>query len=455
MSSASGRPQNVGVLAVEQYVPSRFVAQEDLEAVDGCAGKYTVGLGQLQMAFVDDREDVSSIFLTAVHNLLDKYDIKPSEIGRVEVGTETLTDKSKSVKTSLMRLFGDNTDLEGVTNVNACYGGTAAVFNSVAWVESSEWDGRFALVVCGDIAVYEAGPARPTGGCGALAILIGPDAVLALEPGVRASHALDIYDFYKPHHSEYAAVDGKLSQWAYLSSVDQCYLRYSSKYAARNPGAAPVSVDHFDFFAFHTPYNKLVQKGFSRIIYLDARRDPTAAAAELAPHLATPLDQTYESREIEAASRSASQASFTAKVVPSCRINQNIGNCYTGSVWSSLLSLVSERGSELEGKRVMMFSYGSGSVASIFSFVGRAQQTSGSAARFSIERIQTTTKMFERLAGRKRCSVEEFCAALDLRAAKYGKAPMTPDGSIDAIASGTYYVTGINDKHHRSYERKP
>jgi hydroxymethylglutaryl-CoA synthase len=89
--------------------------------------------------------------------LFEKYSISPSDIGRLEVGTETLTDKSKSVKTSLMQLFGQNTDLEGVTSVNACYGGTAALFNSISWLESSDWDGRYALVVCGDIAVYEAG----------------------------------------------------------------------------------------------------------------------------------------------------------------------------------------------------------------------------------------------------------------------------------------------------------
>jgi len=446
------RPENVGILALEMYTPSRYVAQEDLEAVDNCSGKYTVGLGQLQMAFVDDREDVASIFLSAVHNLLEKYGIKPSEIGRLEIGTETLTDKSKSVKTSLMSLFGDNTDLEGVTNVNACYGGTAALFNSIAWVESSEWDGRYALVVCGDIAVYEAGPARPTGGCGALAILIGPDAVLALEPGVRATHTLDVYDFYKPHHSEYASVDGKLSQWAYLSSVDTCYQRYSQKHAIRFPSAAPVTVDHFDFFAFHTPYNKLVQKGFSRILFMDARRNPTTAPSELVPFLETPLDQTYESREVEAATRTVAQPHFTGKVIPSCRLNQNIGNCYTASVYSSLLSLVCERGAELTGKRVMLFSYGSGSIASMFSFIGRQQsKTNGT---FSLERIKTTTAMFTRLENRTRCSVAEFTAALDLRAIKYGKAPMTPEGSLEAIAPGSYYLTGINEKHHRAYARK-
>ncbi|CAM9964888.1 unnamed protein product [Ectocarpus sp. 4 AP-2014] len=114
-----------------------------------------------------------------------------------------------------MPLLGEsNTDVEGVTSYNACYGGSAALFNSVAWVESrrAEWDGRYALVVCGDIAVYEAGPARPTGGCGAVAMLVGPDAPLVLEPGLRSTHSRDAYDFYKPKHSEYAEVDGRLSQ---------------------------------------------------------------------------------------------------------------------------------------------------------------------------------------------------------------------------------------------------
>jgi hydroxymethylglutaryl-CoA synthase len=46
-----------------------------------------------------------------------------------------------------------NTDIEGVDSSNACYGGTAALFNCVNWVESSSWDGRYGLVVCTDSAV--------------------------------------------------------------------------------------------------------------------------------------------------------------------------------------------------------------------------------------------------------------------------------------------------------------
>lgn len=215
ISPTTLRPQHVGVLAMEVYFPKRCVLQKDLEVADGVkAGKYEIGLGQEKMAFTGDREDVNTICMTAVEGLLSKYGIDPAMIGRVEVGTETMIDKSKSTKTHLMEMFHTNTNVEGCTTLNACYGGTAALMNSVAWVESSAWDGRFAVVVCGDIAVYEAGPARPTGGCGAVAMLIGPDAPLPLS-AKRHSHAEHIYDFYKPDlESEYPAVDGHLSNAA-------------------------------------------------------------------------------------------------------------------------------------------------------------------------------------------------------------------------------------------------
>ena len=38
-------------------------------------------------------------------------------------------------------------------------------------------------MVAGDIAVYASGSARPTGGAGAVAMLVGPDAPLALDRG--------------------------------------------------------------------------------------------------------------------------------------------------------------------------------------------------------------------------------------------------------------------------------
>ena len=82
-----------------------------------------------------------------------------------------------------MDLFAEsgNFDIEGIDSKNACYGGTAALFNAINWIESSSWDGRNAIVVAGDIAVYAEGAARPAGGAGCVAILIGPDAPVVFE----------------------------------------------------------------------------------------------------------------------------------------------------------------------------------------------------------------------------------------------------------------------------------
>lgn len=215
-SLADGKwPKDVGILALEVYFPSTCVNQTDLEAFDGASsGKYTVGLGQQHMGFCNDREDINSLCLTAVQALMEKNGVDFSDIGRLEVGTETILDKSKSVKSVLMQLFAasGNSVVEGIDTTNACYGGTQALFNALSWTESSAWDGecgvamvsaeiihthalcsagRFALVVSADIAVYASGPARPTGGAGAVALLVGPNAPLVVERGV----SLVLYGF--------------------------------------------------------------------------------------------------------------------------------------------------------------------------------------------------------------------------------------------------------------------
>lgn len=152
------------------------------------------------MSFVYDFEDVNSMALTVVQNLLEKFNIDPRSIGRLEVGTETLVDKSKSTKTVLMQLFSKygNHDIEGVTSLNACYGGTNAFFNTTNWIQSEAWDGRYGIVVMTDIAIYAKGPARPTGGVGAVAMLVGADAPFVLE-NQRYSFMDHTYDFYKPN----------------------------------------------------------------------------------------------------------------------------------------------------------------------------------------------------------------------------------------------------------------
>ena len=84
------------------------------------------------MSFVSHLEDVNSMALTCLRNLILWTKIPEEKIGKIEFATETLHDKSKSSKTILMSLF-KNKNIEGVTNLNACYGGTNALLNCLAW----------------------------------------------------------------------------------------------------------------------------------------------------------------------------------------------------------------------------------------------------------------------------------------------------------------------------------
>lgn len=159
--------------------------------------------------------------MTALQNLLNNYSVDPRNIGRLEVGTETLLDKAKSMKTLLMSMFREcgNHDIEGATSINACYGSTNAIFNTLNWIESSSWDGRYGIVISSDIAVYPKGNARATGGAGAIAILFGPDAPIVFEP-VRSTYSENCFDFFKPNpFSEYPTVNGHHSMQIFMKAM--------------------------------------------------------------------------------------------------------------------------------------------------------------------------------------------------------------------------------------------
>lgn len=173
------------------------------------------------MSFVSHLEDVNSMALTVLRRLIEKTKINEEKIGKIEFATETLHDKSKSSKTILMKLF-KNKNIEGVTNLNACYGGTAALFNCIAWGET-RGQGKYSIVVMSDVAVYDNVNAEPTGGAGAIAILLGPNPIITLERE-RFSFFDDEYDFYKPNMEvEYPIVNGRISTKLYLETLSKCY----------------------------------------------------------------------------------------------------------------------------------------------------------------------------------------------------------------------------------------
>ncbi|KAK9452042.1 hydroxymethylglutaryl-coenzyme A synthase C terminal-domain-containing protein [Limtongia smithiae] len=445
------RPTNVGIKAIEIYFPAQYVEQSEMETYDGVsAGKYTIGLGQTKMAFPNDREDIYSMTLTVLSSLIKKYNIDTANIGRLEVGTETLLDKSKSVKSVLMQLFGDNADIEGIDTVNACYGGTNALFNSVNWIESSSWDGRDAIVVAGDIAIYAKGSARPTGGAGAVAMLIGPDAPLVLDP-VHGSYMQHAYDFYKPDfNSEYPYVDGHFSLTCYSRALDSAYQTYSKKAQKKTlsqlNGHVPTGIDRFSYAVFHSPTCKLVSKSYARLLYNDYLLNPESVDYELPEELKSlTYEQSLTDKALEKFILTQAKKRSQERLQPSITGPTMLGNLYTGSVYSSLVSLLSNVAPEdLLNKRVAAFSYGSGLASSFFSFVVAGDTTE----------IKDKLDFIARLEARKKLSPKQYEEYIELREKAHLAKGFKPEGTIEDLVAGTYYLTNVDDRYRREYAVK-
>ncbi|XP_066507839.1 hydroxymethylglutaryl-CoA synthase, cytoplasmic isoform X2 [Hoplias malabaricus] len=456
-------PKDVGIIAMEVYIPSQYVDQAELEEFDAVGtGKYTLGLGQARMGFCSDREDINSLCLTVVQRLMERNCLSYDSVGRLEVGTETLIDKSKSVKTVLMQLFEEsgNTDVEGIDTTNACYGGTAALFNAVNWVESSSWDGRYALVVAGDIAVYATGNARPTGGAGAVAMLVGPNAPLAFDRGLRGTHMQHAYDFYKPDMvSEYPVVDGKLSIQCYLSALDRCYSVYRNKIQAqwqREGLERRLSLDEFGYVVFHSPYCKLVQKSLARLLLNDYLYHPnpnteSGPFSGLEAFRDVKIEDTYFDRDVEKAFMKASAEMFEQKTKTSLLISNQNGNMYTPSVYGCLASVLAQHTpQQMAGQRIGVFSYGSGFAATFYSIRVTQDATPCSALD---KLVSSLSDLKTRLDSRKKVAPAVFAENMKLREETHHLANYIPQGPVDELFPGTWYLTRVDEKHRRYYTR--
>lgn len=448
-----GGVTDVGILNMAVYIPRTAVSQSELEKYDNASsGKYTVGLGQSHMAFVTDREDVVSLALTAVSQLVRDTEISYNDVGRLEVGTETIIDKSKSIKTSLMRLFAEcgNNEVEGLDNTNACYGGTAALFNTLAWMESSAWDGRYAVVVATDISVYDAGPARPTGGAGAVAMLLGrsPNVPIRFEIGLRATVMGDTYDFYKPRVAvEYPVVRGQQTVDTFVRGMDECYDKFVAR-ARKYDGGKFVVREGADFCVFHAPFNKMVQKSFARLVYNDflrSERGEDSFYDGVEKYRDIPRETSHQNREAQRAFVRLAKDMHEEKCAPAEWLAKEVGNCYTASLYSSLAALVCEKDNELLGKRILLYSFGSGYAASMYSL-----RVTG-----PVDKVFVGQCLRERMENRIIESPITFVKTLKEREGNYGRFGYRPKANIENLYPGTWYLTEVGEEGERMYDQLP
>ncbi|EJW05287.1 hypothetical protein EDEG_00645 [Edhazardia aedis USNM 41457] len=298
-----------GIIGFEYALPTYYISHDDLaHETSSDPNKYKIGLDLHEMGVPSPKEDVVSLALTATKRLLKKYNVNVNAVGKVEVGTESNFDTSKSIKTYIMQLF-ENTKIQGADTTNACYGGCNALINCLTWVESRfNHENKMAIVVCTDISVHNFLPAVPTSGAGAVAILIGENPVFRVHD-IMSHYSTNTYDFCKPiSNFPYCILDAPISLDLYLKAFKQCYNDVKNTYK-------------FDYMCCHTPYPKLVKKAL----------------------VSCDVDPEIAEKSLIAGRRNA--------------------NSYTVSVFLSLISILSH--DVKIGEKIGLFSFGSGCVSTI------------------------------------------------------------------------------------------
>ena len=198
---------------------------------------------------------------------------------------------------------------------------------------------------------------------------------------------------------------------------------------------------------FHAPTCKLVSKSYARLIYNDYLADPENSIFADVPKEVKGVStkDSLTDKTIEKTFMGLAKKRFAARVQPSTQVPTMCGNMYTASVYSALVSLISNISNEnLQGKRVGIFSYGSGLASSLFSLKVRG----------SVEEMQKKVNLQERLDTRRVVAPENYDEMCNMREKAHLKKNYSPEGSVETILPGTYYLTKVDDMFRRAYEVK-
>lgn len=290
-------------------------------------------------------EDPVTFGANAARPLLDR--MSEEEKSRIELlitCTESGFDFSKSASTYLHDQLGLSRNCRMFEVKQACYAGTAGFQMACNFILSGTSPGAKALVIATDISRYilEDGDdvaaqdwayAEPSGGAGAVALLVS-DAphVFQLDVGASGTYGYEVMDTCRPAPDSEAG-DVDLSLMSYLDCCEQAYRAYEAKVEGADYR------DTFQYLAFHTPFGGMV-KGAHRTMM---RKFAKAKGAEVAED-------------------------FERRVAPGLGYCGRVGNIMGATVFLSLAGTICD-GAYPDPRRIGLFSYGSGCCSEFYSGV--------------------------------------------------------------------------------------
>ncbi len=334
---------NVGIEAMNIFGGTCFLDVMDLAEHRQLDTSRFENLLMKQKAVALPYEDPVTFAVNAAKPLIDS--LTEEEKDRIELlitCTESGIDFGKSISTYVHHYLGLNQNCRLFEIKQACYSGTAGFQMAINFILSQASPGAKALVVATDISRFlavEGGEAlsedwsfaEPSGGAGAVAILVSETPhVFQVDAGANGYYGYEVMDTCRPVPDSEAG-DADLSLLSYLDCCEQTFLEYQRRVK---------DVDYrntFQYLTFHTPFGGMV-KGAHRTMMRKLAKT--------------------KGPEIE--------ADFQERVLPGLNYCQRVGNIMGASVLLALASTI-DYGQFNSPKRIGIFSYGSGCCSEFYS----------------------------------------------------------------------------------------
>ena len=325
----------VGVSHIGIYVPPYYLSHADLARARGIPEeKFILGLGNERMAIIPDWEDAVTMAANAALQVLEKTGTHPDDIQQLVVSTESGVDHSKAVASFVQGLLNIGTRCRVFEVKHACYGGTAGLVDSIDRIARNGKTPRKGLVIMTDIAKYGFGNAgEPTQGAGAVALLVEKNPRLCtIDTSLNGVFSKHVFDFWRPTGHRVPIVDGKFSLECYLMALEGATLEFRSNLGLKRGEL----LEYLDYIVYHMPFANMAKKAHRRFVEIECEGTDSETQEEI-----------Y-------------QRTLLRKVSPGLMGAKEVGNIYTGSVYMGLVSILENEKEKAGGKRIGIFSYGSG-----------------------------------------------------------------------------------------------
>lgn len=319
---------DVGIESMAYDTPSYYLDLNQLAQVRPVTPNYYQDkLGQAKMAVVPPDHDVVTLGASAAAMALEQLD-DPNSIHLVLFATESGIDQSKAAGVFLQRLLNLPKRCRIVELKQACYSATCAIRMALPYIRQNPQ--HKVLVIASDIARYGLmSTGESSQGAGAVAMVLSQNPQVAtIEP--ECGYATeDAMDFWRPNYLKEAIVNGKFSCELYMKLLKTTFLDYQQQSGRHYQ-------DHHHFL-YHIPVPKLAENAHRKLAMIGGQKI------------------------------SKDQAHLDMKAP--LYLSEQIGNCYTASLYLSLISLLDQNTLSFNQKRIGLYSYGSGAVAEYFSLV--------------------------------------------------------------------------------------